>query len=264
VTGAFLADESTVLKYHLFLAAACALAHTLFVGVTQCIGNPASETDTSSLRTSVSKDSSKFTVRTQAVSSPWRLRALILLVGITSFCEGAFGLYAHEFLTRNFGDRGYYLFASCILLETILLLGLPFFPSLRKHLLFVGPLGWLLLLAGCLIAQTGFPIFGALSLAMSLNCPFQVSCNENAHAIEPKLSGLATIALAQTLGVFCSQWTSALVNRCFPPNQDLMPWTILWTLSLGVALVGLSLACLLQSRNDKPRSLRSDNPSVER
>jgi hypothetical protein len=99
-----------------------------------------------------------------------------------------------------------------------------------------------------LIAQSGFPVFGILALAMSLNCPFQVSCNEHSHAMQPKLTGLATIALAQTLGVFCSQWTSALVNRWFPPGEELMPWTILWTLSLGVASLGIALAIMIQSK----------------
>jgi hypothetical protein len=180
---------------------------------------------------------------------------LILLVALTAFCEAAFGLYSHEFLTRTYGDTGYYLFALTILLETALLLGLPFLPNIRKRLLFVGPLGWLVLLIGCLLAQAGWPIFGALAIAMALNCPFQVACNENAHAIRPEISGLATIALAQALGVFCSQWTSALLNRFILPMTSLQPWTPLWISALGVALVGLLLALMIQplrssNRND--------------
>lgn len=248
ITGAVLSDEAAVLKYHLFIAAACAAVHVLFLGMTHFYSKYQNKPKLSSPTAPPSTDSPHVRVPGGSCSNRWRWRALILLVGITSYCEGAFGLYAHEFLTSNYGDLGYYLFASCILLETVLLVSLPFFPNLRKHLLFVGPLGWLLLLAGCLTAQTGFPIFGLLSLAMALNCPFQVSCNENAHAMEPKISGLAAIALAQTLGVFCSQWTSALVNRWFPPNTQWMPWTILWTLSMGIASVGLLLAFWLQNQ----------------
>jgi len=248
ITGAFLSDETTVLRYHLFIAASCAAAHILFVGLSQYLADPQSEPKLSSHTSEGSTVSLDAKPNKAPPSSPWRWRALVSLVGITSYCEGAFGLYAHEFLTQNFGDLGYYLFASCILLETALLLSLPYFPGLRKHLLFVGPLGWLLLLAGCLITQSGFPVFGVLALAMSLNCPFQVSCNENSHAMQPKLTGLATIALAQTLGVFCSQWTSALVNRWFPPDEELMPWTILWTLSLGVASLGIALAIMIQRK----------------
>ena len=167
-------------------------------------------------------------------------------MALTAFCEAAFGLYSHEFLTRTYGDTGYYLFALTILLETALLLGLPFLPNIRKRLLFVGPLGWLVLLIGCLLAQAGWPIFGALAIAMALNCPFQVACNENAHSICPQISGLATIALAQALGVFCSQWTSALLNRFILPETSLQPWTLLWISTLGVALVALVLALMIQ------------------
>ncbi|MFM8213104.1 MAG: hypothetical protein ACKN82_00460, partial [Pirellula sp.] len=176
----------------------------------------------------------------------WRWQALLALVCLTSFCEGAFGLYSHQFLTSKYGDLGYYLFATCILLETILLVCLPFLPRLRKHLLFVGPLGWMLLLVGCLIAQAGWPIFGVLALAMALNCPFQVSCNENAHAMKPQVSGLAAIALAQTAGVFCSQWASALLNRFSAGFSTPTPWISLWILALTVSLLGLVLALVVQ------------------
>ena len=173
----------------------------------------------------------------------------MLLVCMTSFCEGAFGLYSHEFLTTHFGDLGYYLFAVCILLETILLVSLPFLPKIRKRLLFVGPLGWMLLFVGCLIAQFGWPIFGILSLAMAMNCPFQVSCNENAHSMKPKVTGLATIALAQTIGVFCSQWVSAILNRFVLPGTSVAPWTVLWCIAVTVAMGGLALAAVVQRRS---------------
>lgn len=262
-TAALLSDEQAVIDYHLFLAAICAVAHSLFIAANLLIPHRHRSEDNSLKATHMSK--SHRTAQTASAgqspspgspspgtpghslqSDSWRWRALILLVALTAFCEAAFGLYSHEFLTRTYGDTGYYLFALTILLETALLLGLPFLPNIRKRLLFVGPLGWLVLLIGCLLAQAGWPIFGALAIAMALNCPFQVACNENAHAICPQISGLATIALAQALGVFCSQWTSALLNRFILPETSLQPWTLLWISTLGVALVALVLALMIQ------------------
>jgi hypothetical protein len=276
-TASLLSDEQAVIEYHLFLAASCAVAHCLFIAASLLIANRHRSED-SSLKTDRMSQSHRTAPtappghrapghRDPNPSAPghgdpghspksdsWRWRALILLVALTAFCEAAFGLYSHEFLTRTYGDTGYYLFALTIFLETALLLGLPFLPNIRKRLLFVGPLGWLVLLTGCLLAQAGWPIFGALAIAMALNCPFQVACNENAHAIRPQISGLATIALAQALGVFCSQWTSALLNRFILPKTSLQPWTILWISTLGVALVGLLLALLIQPLRSSNRT----------
>ena len=271
-TASLLSDEQAVIEYHLFLAASCAVAHCLFIAASLLIANRHRSED-SSLKTAEMSRSHRTAPnappghRDPNPSAPghgdpghspksdsWRWRALILLVALTAFCEAAFGLYSHEFLTRTYGDTGYYLFALTIFLETALLLGLPFLPNIRKRLLFVGPLGWLVLLTGCLLAQAGWPIFGALAIAMALNCPFQVACNENAHAIRPQISGLATIALAQALGVFCSQWTSALLNRFILPKTSLQPWTILWISTLGVALVGLLLALMIQPLRSSNRT----------
>jgi len=276
-TAALLSDEQAVIDYHLFLAASCAVAHSLFIAASLLIANRHRSED-SSLKTAKMSQSHRPAPTTppshrapghrdpnpsapghgdpghSPKSDSWRWRALILLVALTAFCEAAFGLYSHEFLTRTYGDTGYYLFALTIFLETALLLGLPFLPNIRKRLLFVGPLGWLVLLTGCLLAQAGWPIFGALAIAMALNCPFQVACNENAHAIRPQISGLATIALAQALGVFCSQWTSALLNRFILPKTSLQPWTILWISTLGVALVGLLLALMIQPLRSSNRT----------
>ena len=261
-TAALLSDEQAVIDYHLFLAASCAVAHSLFIAASLLIANRHRSED-SSLKTAKMSQSHRPAPTAppghgdpghSPKSDSWRWRALILLVALTAFCEAAFGLYSHEFLTRTYGDTGYYLFALTIFLETALLLGLPFLPNIRKRLLFVGPLGWLVLLTGCLLAQAGWPIFGALAIAMALNCPFQVACNENAHAIRPQISGLATIALAQALGVFCSQWTSALLNRFILPKTSLQPWTILWISTLGVALVGLLLALMIQPLRSSNRT----------
>jgi hypothetical protein len=261
-TASLLSDEQAVIEYHLFLAASCAVAHCLFIAASLLIANRHRSED-NSLKTAKMSQSHRTAPTAppghrdpghSPPSDPWRWRALILLVALTAFCEAAFGLYSHEFLTRTYGDTGYYLFALTIFLETALLLGLPFLPNIRKRLLFVGPLGWLVLLTGCLVAQAGWPIFGALAIAMALNCPFQVACNENAHAIRPQISGLATIALAQALGVFCSQWTSALLNRFILPKTSLQPWTILWISTLGVALVGLLLALMIQPLRSSKRT----------
>lgn len=270
-TAALLSDEQAVIDYHLFLAASCAVAHSLFIAASLLVANRHRSEDSSLKATKMGQSHrtaptappgqspspiapSPRTPGHSPQSDSWRWRALILLVALTAFCEAAFGLYSHEFLTGTYGDTGYYLFALTILLETALLLGLPFLPNIRKQLLFVGPLGWLVLLTGCLLAQAGWPIFGALAIAMALNCPFQVACNENAHAIRPQISGLATIALAQALGVFCSQWTSALLNRFILPKTSMQPWTILWISTLGVALVGLLLALMIQPLRSSNRT----------
>jgi hypothetical protein len=257
-TAAFLSDEQAVIEYHLFLAASCAVAHSLFIASSLLIAhkNQSHRTAPSAPpgQTPSPITPSPSAPKHSPQSDSWRWKALILLVALTAFCEAAFGLYSHEFLTRTYGDSGYYLFALTIFLETALLLGLPFLPKIRKRLLFVGPLGWLVLLTGCLLAQSGWPIFGALAVAMALNCPFQVACNENSHAIRPQISGLATIALAQALGVFCSQWTSALLNRFILPKTSLQPWTILWISTLGVALGGLLLALMIQPRRSSNRT----------
>lgn len=247
-TAALLSDEAMVLSYHLFIAAACALAHIAFV-LALVLWAPAQRRPTNTPQNHAeSNRAANSAYETKAPDNPWTWRWLILLVGMTSFCEGAFGLYSHEFLTTTYGDIGYYLFAACILLETLLLVCLPFLPNIRKRLLFVGPLGWMLLLLGCLIAQAGWPWFGILSLAMAMNCPFQVACYENAHAIRPQITGLAAIALAQTLGIFCSQWTSALLNRFASSNRLDHPWTNLWSWAWIVSVVGLALAVLIQKR----------------
>jgi hypothetical protein len=267
-TAALLSDEQAVIEYHLFLAASCAVAHSLFIAASLLIAHknqshrtapiaPPGQTPSPSAPSPSAPSPSApgpSAPKHSPQSDSWRWKALILLVALTAFCEAAFGLYSHEFLTRTYGDSGYYLFALTIFLETALLLGLPFLPKIRKRLLFVGPLGWLVLLTGCLLAQSGWPIFGALAVAMALNCPFQVACNENAHAIRPQISGLATIALAQALGVFCSQWTSALLNRFILPKTSLQPWTILWISTLGVAFVGLCLALMVQPLRSSNRT----------
>ena len=257
-TAAILSDEQAVIEYHLFLAASCAVAHSLFIAASLLIAHKNQSHRTAPIappgQTPSPSAPSPSAPKHSPQSDSWRWKALILLVALTAFCEAAFGLYSHEFLTRTYGDSGYYLFALTIFLETALLLGLPFLPKIRKRLLFVGPLGWLVLLTGCLLAQSGWPIFGALAVAMALNCPFQVACNENAHAIRPQISGLATIALAQALGVFCSQWTSALLNRFILPKTSLQPWTILWISTLGVAFVGLCLALMVQPLRSSNRT----------
>ena len=245
-TAALLTDETMVLKYHLFLAAASALLHIAFVAASLLVLGGFSHPTKPSHDHTTSSQGIEPRKQFQSPPDSWRWQALIVLVCLTSFCEGAFGLYSHQFLTTNYGDLGYYLFATCILLETILLVCLPFLPRLRKRLLFVGPLGWMLLLVGCLIAQSGWPVFGALALAMALNCPFQVSCNENAHAMKPQVSGLAAIALAQTAGVFCSQWASALLNRLSLGGSSSTPWISLWFLALTVSFLGLVLALVVQ------------------
>jgi len=161
---------------------------------------------------------------------------LLVLVWMVAMCEMSYGLYAHEFLTGLYGNLGYFIFAGAIAIEIALLLGMPWLPSLKERLLFVGPLGWVALLTGCLLAISGLLPMGVMAMALSLNCPFQVSANEHAHRMNPSILGVASMSLAQSLGYVTATMTSALVSEASTGPRNL------WLCMLPVAALALGLA----------------------
>ena len=113
---------------------------------------------------------------------------------------------------------------------------MPFIPSLRRQLLFVGPLGWILLFSGCLMATQGFGALGLFAFALALNCPFQISTNEHAHRMNPSVMGVASMTLAQSLG-----YTTATVIASIASRFGIGP-APLWIAVLPIAVLALMLA----------------------
>jgi hypothetical protein len=151
-------------------------------------------------------------------------------------CEMSYGLYSHEFLTKTYGSSGYFLFAGAIAIEIALLLGMPRLPGLRDRLLFVGPLGWLSLLVGCLLAIAGLMPMGFLAMAMALNCPFQISANSHAHKMNESILGVASMTLAQSLGYMSATILSAIVSVGSNGPRNL------WMCMIPVAATALMLS----------------------
>ena len=161
---------------------------------------------------------------------------LLLLVWMVAICEMSYGLYAHEFLTTTYGNYGYFVFAGAVAIEIAVLSAMPFIPSLRRQLLFVGPLGWILLFSGCLMATQGFGMLGLFALALALNCPFQISTNEHAHRMNPSVMGVASMTLAQSLG-----YTTATLIASIASRFGVGP-APLWVAVLPIAVLSLMLA----------------------
>lgn len=161
---------------------------------------------------------------------------LLTIVWLVAICEMSYGLYAHEFMTKTFGYLGYFVFSAAVAIEIILLLVMPFFPALKAKLLFVGPLGWLLLFSGCILATLGFAPLGLFGLALALNCPFQISTNEHAHRINPSVMGVASMTLAQSLG-----YVTATIIASIAASWRAGPM-LLWLMVLPLAMLALVLA----------------------
>lgn len=161
---------------------------------------------------------------------------LLTIVWLVAICEMSYGLYAHEFMTKTFGYLGYFVFSAAVAIEIILLLVMPFFPALKAKLLFVGPLGWLLLFSGCILATLGFAPLGMFGLALALNCPFQISTNEHAHRSNPSVMGVASMTLAQSLG-----YVTATIIASIAASLRAGPM-LLWLLVLPLSMLALVLA----------------------
>ncbi len=161
---------------------------------------------------------------------------LLVIVWLVAICEMSYGLYAHEFMTKTFGYLGYFVFSAAVAVEIVLLLVMPFFPALKAKLLFVGPLGWLLLFSGCILATLGFAPLGLFGLALALNCPFQISTNEHAHRINSSVMGVASMTLAQSLG-----YVTATIIASIAASFRAGPM-LLWLLVLPLSMLALALA----------------------
>ena len=161
---------------------------------------------------------------------------LLVIVWLVAICEMSYGLYAHEFVTKTFGYLGYFVFSAAVAVEIVLLLVMPFFPAFKAKLLFVGPLGWLMLFSGCILATLGFAPLGLFSLALALNCPFQISTNEHAHRINSSVMGVASMTLAQSLG-----YVTATIIASIAASFRAGPM-LLWLLVLPLSMLALALA----------------------
>ena len=182
------------------------------------------------------------------LSGGWQWYGLVATVFMVAVCEMSFGIYSHEFLTTRLGSLGYYQFALGIALEIAILVTIPVFPWVRRSLLIVGPVGWLILFSGCLMSMSVSPVLGWASLALCLNCPFQISANENALRFKPSLVGVATLTLAQSLGYVTAACGSSILASNLTSIESLlgigrfsMP-TPLW-----IAVMPLAIAALLIS-----------------
>ena len=233
--GSFGSNAESVAEFHLFIGATISTCHALVAFIAWRwlpIPNLTTELPPATLELISAKSP------TQAKLSADRLEwfGLLLLVWMVAVCEMSYGLYAHEFLTMTYGNYGYFVFAGAVAIEIAVLIALPFAPSLRRRLLFVGPLGWLLLFSGCLMATQGFGVFGMFAFALALNCPFQISTNEHAHRMNPSVMGVASMTLAQSIG-----YTTATVIASITSRFGIGP-APLWITVLPLSVLALMLA----------------------
>ncbi len=238
--GCFGGDAESVAGYHLFIGATVSLGHAAFAflawrllpATNEKIVVEDSLTHTFESKNAVAKTLGEKVAGRQ--SKEWF--ELLLLVWMVAICEMSYGLYAHEFLTNTYGNYGYFVFAGAVAIEIAVLLAMPFVPSLKRQLLFVGPLGWLLLFSGCLMVTQGFGAFGLLAMALALNCPFQISTNEHAHRMNSSVMGVASMTLAQSLG-----YTTATVIASIAAQFAIGP-VPLWSVALPLGFLALVLA----------------------
>lgn len=247
--GAIGAQSRTISDWHLFIGAGFSLVHVAFALLSLCFvrwsgpsqlprvaPNPKSASIIATHR-DAALDTEPYQSRSSALRvSTRQWWGLLLLVWMVAMCEMSYGLYSHEFLTSTYGSFGYFMFAGSIALEILLLLAMPMFPALKQRLLFVGPVGWITLLSGCLLATAGWPMMGFSAAALALNCPFQVSANEHAHQMHRSMVGIASMTLAQSLGYMSATILSTLLSMQSPGP------VLLWSCMLPVAMGSLMLA----------------------
>ena len=242
--GSLGSDAKSISDNHLFIGATISLCHAIFAFFAwYCL--PASKQQlefepAESTILSTSNAQKKTSVKNDRLE--WI--GLLLLVWIVAICEMSYGLYAHEFLTTTYGNYGYFVFAGAIAIEIAVLGAMPFIPSFRRQLLIVGPICWILLFGGCLMATQGFGSLGLFALALALNCPFQISTNEHAHRMNPSVMGVASMTLAQSLG-----YTTATVIASIAARFGVGP-APLWIAVLPIAVLALLLAMLKLARQN--------------
>lgn len=244
--GSFWSDAASIEQSHLFVASGISVVHLALAAAGACfLGNTLqNEAGHSAQNASVGVVGQRTENRDQSGSTlMWW--GLLVLVWMVSMCEMAYALYSHEFMTKLYGKAGYYLFATGLAFEIVLLLLVTRTTSLRSRLLFLGPLGWILLMFGGLLAAGGQPAFGAFTLAMALNCPFQMSVNEHVHRIDARVLGIASVSLAQALGYLSAAGLSAAVSR-----PDTGPRN-LWLCMIPVAATAMALSFLKMKRGGK-------------
>ena len=235
--GALSSDAAQVANYHLFIGATISVAHAVVAFLAWYLMPQDFDSRVEGNHVANSHPTSLHTPSVVDLGRRLEWIGLLLLVWLVAVCEMSYGLYSHEFLTTTYGNNGYYVFALAIGLEIALLVSMPFFPKLKSKLLFVGPLGWIMLFMGCLIATQGVSAFGLFGLALALNCPFQISANEHAHRMNSSVLGIASMTLAQSLGYMTSTMVASVVSR-FQGGPALLWLTVLPCafLALGIAL----------------------------
>ncbi len=235
--GSFGGSTESVAEYHLFIGAAISLCHAFFAFLAWRL-LPISTTNFASTDSTDPSASVSPSFHKNAPAKSNRLEwfGLLLLVWMVAICEMSYGLYAHEFLTNTYGNYGYFVFAGAVAIEIAVLVTMPFVPSMRRQLLFVGPLGWILLFSGCLMATQGFGAFGLFALALALNCPFQISTNEHAHRMNPSVMGVASMTLSQSIG-----YTTATVIASIASRFGVGP-APLWMIALPLSMLALMMA----------------------
>lgn len=217
VMGSISADWFVVEEDHLYVGATISVFHCLlsaaawrFVPVAETKAPEKPVASTSSGKTAAS----------------WDWIGLLALVWLVAVCEMSYGLYSHEFLTKTFGGLGYFVFAGAVAIEIALLMAMPLFPRFKSKLLFVGPMGWMILFAGCVTAMTGFPALGWCGLFLALNCPFQIAANEHAHRMKASVMGAASMTLAQSLGYVTAAGLSSGIAK-WSESMQVSRWMIL-------------------------------------
>ncbi len=248
--GTLASDEGGISDYHMYLGSCISVVHA-GVALAACwlvdqtvehVPMPKVSRSLPSVRQSTSAGS-------EAISKwpswfRWEWVGLLILVWMVAACEMSYGLYSHEFLTQMFGNKGYFVFAAAVAIEIGLLLIMPVFPRLKRRLLFVGPVGWILLFGGCLVATQGLGAFGLFGLSLALNCPFQVSANEHAHRMNRSIMGVASMTLAQSIG-----YTTTTIVASLLANYHVGP-AMLWSIMMPVACVSLVLAMRILAREN--------------
>jgi len=255
--GSLSKDDAQIADYHLFLGACVSVIHaSIAFFAWRMLPKESDLHELHPAKTEPSggdrfrpSSSDRFTPSSNTSGSSqqsinWEWMGLLLLVWVMAICEMSYGLYAHEFLTQTYGSYGYFVFALAVAIEIGVLIAMPYFPSLKRKLLFVGPVGWILLLSGCLLATQGMPAFGLFGLTLALNCPFQISTNEHAHRMNPSVMGIASMTLAQSLGYMTATVIASIASRFYTGPG------LLWLLVLPLAGLALVLAIRKLARQD--------------
>jgi len=235
-------SDDQIAKWHLFIGCSLCVVHAAFAFAAWFFLR---DFDEASGLSTVSKTLDSRTASIEpSRHDRWKWRELLLIVWLIAICEMSYGLFAHEFLTRTYGANGYFLFAFAVAIEIGLLLAMPYFPMLKSKLLFVGPLGWMCLFGGCLIATQGMTPMGFFVIGLALNCPFQISANEHAHRMNPSVMGVASMTLAQSVGYMTATLISVGVSRVQPgPAAQ-------WLVVLPISILALVLAVRKLTRQD--------------